>query len=110
MAKILVTGSCGTLGRPLVKELRKRGHTVYGCDLQHQRDPQYIRADISKFRQLERVFEQKYDYVYHLAAEFGRLNGEEYYENLWETNVIGTRNILEMCVKRRSSKYWWERI
>lgn len=51
---------------------------------------------MSNHRQLARVFEsQAYDYVYHLAAEFGRLNGEEYYDTLWETNVIGTRNILE---------------
>ena len=94
--KILVTGSKGTLGVPLVKELKKRGHEVWQCDLQHQRDENYIRADISKSRQLERVFEQDYDYVYHLAAEFGRINGEEYYETLWETNAIGTRNILEL--------------
>jgi dTDP-glucose 4,6-dehydratase len=67
--KILVTGDQGTLGRLLVKELRKRGHEVWGCDLCHQRDDNYIRADISSFRQLERVFEQDYDYVYHQAAE-----------------------------------------
>ncbi|MGH9202831.1 MAG: NAD-dependent epimerase/dehydratase family protein, partial [Vicinamibacterales bacterium] len=35
MSKILVTGSEGTLGRPLVRELRRRGHDVWGCDLQH---------------------------------------------------------------------------
>src|ERR1041385_3355262 len=101
MAKILVTGNKGTLGRPLVKELRKRGHEVWGCDLQHQADQQYYRADTSNYRQLERVFEQEYDYVYHLAAEFGRINGEEYYDTLWETNVIGTRNILELQRKLR---------
>jgi len=96
MSRILVTGSKGTLGTPLVKELQKRGHEVWQCDLQHQRDDNYIRADISNYRQLQRVFEaNQYDYVYHLAAEFGRINGEEYYDTLWETNVIGTRNILE---------------
>lgn len=94
--KILVTGSKGTLGTPLVKELLKRGYEVWQCDLQHQRDDNYIRADLSNYRQLERVFEaNQYDYVYHLAAEFGRINGEEYYDTLWKTNVIGTRNILE---------------
>jgi dTDP-glucose 4,6-dehydratase len=98
--KILVTGSKGTLGVPLVCELRKRGHEVWQCDLQHQRDGDYFRADVSKYRQLERVFEQDYDYVYHLAAEFGRINGEEYYDSLWETNVIGTRNILEWQKKK----------
>lgn len=99
--KILVTGSKGTLGVPLVKELIKRGHEVWQCDIQHQRDDNYIRADISNYRQLERVFESsQYDYVYHLAAEFGRINGEEYYDTLWETNVIGTRNILEWQKKK----------
>src|SRR5712671_601886 len=101
MAKILITGAMGTLGRPLKRELKKRGHEVWGVDLQHQAEEKYYRADIASFRQLERVFEQKYDYVYHLAAEFGRINGEEYYDTLWTTNVIGTRNLLE--IQRRSS-------
>lgn len=95
MAKVLVTGSKGTLGSSLVLELQRRGHDVWQMDLQHQPDMQYFRADVSNHRQLSRVFEQDYDFVYHLAAEFGRINGEEYYDTLWETNVIGTRNILE---------------
>ncbi|TCL60288.1 dTDP-glucose 4,6-dehydratase [Hydrogenispora ethanolica] len=95
MAKILITGSRGTIGTPLTKELIKRGHDVWQVDLQHCNEANYIRADISEYRQLERVFKQNYDYVYHLAAEFGRINGEEYYEQVWKTNVIGTRNILE---------------
>jgi dTDP-glucose 4,6-dehydratase len=96
--KILVTGASGTLGRPLVRELQSRGHDVWGCDLQHQADPRSIRADIRSYRQLEQLLAQtgEVDYVYHLAAEFGRLNGEAYYETLWSTNVIGTRHILEL--------------
>jgi dTDP-glucose 4,6-dehydratase len=93
---ILVTGSMGTLGVPLVNELKLRGHRVFQCDLMHTNEDDYIRADVSNYRQLEKVFKDKFDYVYHLAAEFGRINGEEYYDTLWQTNVIGTRNILEM--------------
>jgi len=100
MAKILITGAVGTLGRPLRRELERRGHDVWGVDLQHQPDQKYIRADVSVHRQLERAFEQDYDYVYHLAAEFGRINGEEYYDTLWQTNVIGTRNVLEIQKKK----------
>jgi len=100
MTRILVTGSMGTLGRPLVRELKSRGNEVWQVDLQHQPDENYIRADVTSYRQLERVFEQDYDYVYHLAAEFGRINGEEYYDTLWQTNVIGTRNILEWQKKK----------
>lgn len=99
--KILVTGSKGTLGVPLVVELQKRGHEVWQCDLQHERDVNYIRANVSNYRQLGRVFDAcNFDYVYHLAAEFGRINGEEYYDTLWETNAIGTRNILEWQKKK----------
>jgi dTDP-glucose 4,6-dehydratase len=101
MSKILVTGSKGTLGRPLVRELKHRGHEVWQVDLQHEADERYIRADISSYRQLARVFEQDYDYVYHLAAEFGRINGEEYYDTLWQTNVIGTRNLLEWQKRKK---------
>ena len=100
MAKILVTGSLGTIGRPLVKELKSRGHEVWQVDLQHCQEDNYLRADISEYRQLDNIFQRDFDYVYHLAAEFGRLNGEEYYEQVWRTNVIGTRNILEYQKKR----------
>ena len=95
MARVLVTGSRGTLGQPLAAELTRRGHEVWRLDLMHSGEERYFRADVSDFRQMERVFSQPFDYVYHLAAEFGRLNGEEYYEQLWRTNVIGTRNVLE---------------
>jgi dTDP-glucose 4,6-dehydratase len=102
MSTILVTGSGGTLGRPLVAELRRRGHEVWGCELRHEPDERIIRADVRSYRQLERVFDEigDVDFVYHLAAEFGRTNGEEYYETLWETNVIGTRHILELQRRR----------
>jgi dTDP-glucose 4,6-dehydratase len=101
MAKILITGVSGTLGRPLKRELERRGHDVWGVDLQHQAEEKFFRADIASYRQLERALEQDYDFVYHLAAEFGRINGEEYYDTLWMTNVIGTRNILELQKKKK---------
>ncbi|MCD6213360.1 MAG: NAD-dependent epimerase/dehydratase family protein [Candidatus Desulfofervidus sp.] len=86
--KILVTGGKGFIGTHLVAELRKRGHEVRACDLMHSGEENYIRCDVSKYRQVERIFEEhKFDYVYHLAAEYGRWNGEDYYENLWMTNV-----------------------
>ncbi len=100
--KILVTGGLGAIGKVLIQELKKRGHEVWLCDLFHYHDSKYIRCDVSSFRQLERLFEShKFDFVYHLAAEYGRWNGEDYYENLWRTNVIGTKNILRLQEKYR---------
>jgi dTDP-glucose 4,6-dehydratase len=102
MSQILVTGSQGTLGRNLVTELRKRGHTVTGCDLHHG-EKNEIRADVAEYRQLYDVFDQvKPEIVYHLAAEFGRSNGQRYYEQLWKSNVIGTRNVIELCTTRQA--------
>jgi dTDP-glucose 4,6-dehydratase len=96
--KVLITGSLGTLGRPLYRELNERGHDVHGCDLRHSGQPGFVRADVSEYRQLANAFEEiQPDACYHLAAEFGRLNGELFYEALWQTNVIGTRNVMEMC-------------
>ena len=102
MAKILVTGGSGFIGTNLVGELRKRGHHVWVCDLGQSEGTNYIRCDVSKYRQLERVFDQHdFQYVYHLAAEYGRWNGEDYYENLWNTNVIGTKNMIRLQEKKR---------
>ena len=103
MAKILVTGGLGFIGSSLVRELRRRGHEVWICDILHSSDPKSIRCDVSKFRQLERVFETAgyFDFVYHLAAEYGRWNGEHYYENLWLTNVVGTKNLIRLQERKK---------
>jgi len=97
MTKILVTGGLGFIGSNLVPELRRRGHDVWVCDLGHSEGPNYIRCDVCKFRQLEKVIgDVNPSYVYHLAAEYGRWNGEDYYENLWLTNVVGTKNMIRL--------------
>lgn len=99
---MLVTGSLGTIGRPLTTELERRGHEVACCDLRHSEfeADAFMRADVAEYRQLERVFETyEPEAVFHLAGEFGRHNGERHYEDCFKTNLIGTRNVLELCAK-----------
>jgi len=111
---VLVTGGLGTIGARLVLELRARGHRVVACDLRHQPDqfgisvgsdlpaPQYVRCDVGEWREMEAVFSAFRDIrlVYHCAAEFGRWNGEDYYEKLWTTGAVGTRNVLRLQEQR----------
>ena len=113
--RILVTGGRGTLGQGIVQEFRNRGHDVFSVDIAHGSDevgfslrtdetkPYYARCDVGEYRQLERVFESfgPVDYVYHTAAEFGRWNGEDFYEQLWKTNVVGTKNIIRLQERLR---------
>jgi dTDP-glucose 4,6-dehydratase len=99
---ILVTGGLGFIGSNLVRELESRGHEVWTCDITHSDMERNVRCDVGKYRQVEHVFESRqFDYVYHAAAEYGRWNGEDYYENLWMTNAVGTKNILRLQEKKK---------
>lgn len=104
--RILVTGSLGTIGRRLTDELKQRGYEVFGCDISHDENEYgehfggsgtYRRCDVGVFRQIESVVRlARPDLVYHAAAEFGRWNGEDFYEQLWKTNVVGTKHVIRL--------------
>mgnify|MGYP006095225795 FL=1 len=98
---ILVTGGAGNIGTNLCNELRSRGHKVIASDLYNTARDDYIRCDVRNYRQLQHVIEElgPFNFVYHLAAEYGRWNGEAYYENLWQTNNVGTKNMLRLQEK-----------
>lgn len=104
MMNILITGSKGVVGSWLTKKL-SANNNVFGVDLIHADGESgftksmgvhdnYARCDIGNFRQLQRILDKRFDLVYNCAAEFGRWNGEDYYEQLWHSNVVGLKNLL----------------
>jgi dTDP-glucose 4,6-dehydratase len=95
--RILVTGGLGAVGAPLTRELRRRGNEVWVNDRVHAPGPNFLRADVGIYRQVANLFEEHdFDFVYHLAAEFGRWNGEDFYETLWQSNAVGTKNLIRL--------------
>ena len=108
---VLVTGSEGVVGSKVSEILSENGHHVFGVDLAHTNknyghglgkvdNENYFRCDISEYRQLSDVVEHvKPDIVYNCAAEFGRWNGEHFYEKVWKSNAIGTKNVIRLQEK-----------
>ena len=106
--KILITGVLGVVGSKLEEALLRRGHSVFGIDLAHTNrkyghglgkisDENYFRCDIGEYRQLRNVIEHfRPDFVYNCAAEFGRWNGEWFYEQVWKTNAVGMKNMIRL--------------
>lgn len=105
---ILVTGSEGVVGSKVSEILKDRNHNVFEVDLYHTNkryghglgkveDDSYFRCDISEYRQIQNVIDYvNPDIVYNCAAEFGRWNGENFYEDLWKSNAIGMKNIIRL--------------
>jgi len=106
--KILITGVKGVVGSKLSEILKERGYNVFGVDLFHADElyghglgkvpnNNYFRCDIGEYRQIADVIEHvKPELVYNCAAEFGRWNGEHFYEQVWKSNAIGLKNIIRL--------------
>lgn len=74
--KALVLGAGGFIGSHLVKKLKKEGFWVRGADLKYpefsntQAD-EFLKGDLRNPKFVEKVFDQRFDEVYQLAADMG---------------------------------------
>jgi len=96
--RVLVIGSEGNIGKPLVKHLRACGHDVLRCDIKQGWAGDYVQADI---RNLQDLYPVAYRFmpnvVYHLAAMVSRVTCEAAPEMTMATNVTGTSNVCQLC-------------
>lgn len=105
--KILVTGGAGFIGSHLVEELIKRDIDLIVVDINEDKKSYYFRQSLdkkSRFNNIDITDKKKitdfiiknnFAYIYHLAAE---AIVEKSYDNpyrAFNTNVMGTVNILE---------------
>ena len=100
MTKIFVTGALGFIGSYLIPYLTRQGHKVISSDV-HVRDyADYVRADVTSFEDLYKIFKEKnIDQVIHMAGEVGRMVGEEHPQKMMYVNNIGTLNLIKMCLE-----------
>jgi len=99
--RILITGSKGLIGRHLTAALQDRGVQVQGLDL---RANGADRGDVRAPSEVASAL-QGCSGVVHLAAVSRVIDGEKHPETCWDTNVVGTHNVLEAAAA--SSREPW---
>ena len=91
--KVLVTGVKGQLGFDVVNELKKRGHTPIGVDVDDM--------DITDAVAVEKVItDAAPDAVIHCAAYTAVDKAEDNEEICRKVNAYGTENIAKVCFRR----------
>jgi len=112
---ILVTGGAGFIGRWVVDKLIKDGHKVTAFDnLSNGRlenieefknnNFTFIKGDINKKEDLDKVFKEEYDIIYHLAASINVQDSIDDPEKTFFNDTVGTFNILERAKKQMFGK------
>lgn len=93
--RVLVTGSCGLIGRAALSELTGLGYQAVGLDLRGVGTEQGDTRDADRVREaLAGV-----DGVIHLAAVSRVIDGERDPDKCWATNVTALVKILEMMAE-----------
>jgi len=107
--KILITGGAGFLGSHLCEKYVNEGHTVICLDnfsngnlgnirtLLSNRKFKLVNGDIRDFDLLEKIISAEVDVLIHLAAQIHVDRSVIEPRETYETNVLGTLNILELA-------------
>jgi nucleoside-diphosphate-sugar epimerase len=105
---VLVTGGAGSIGTNLVRTLAGLDAKLvmildnmvagYEWNVPALKNVMLVKGSVSNDIDLKRVFNEKPDVVYHLAAFFANQNSVDYPERDLETNGFGTLKVFEYSV------------
>ena len=88
---ILVTGSSGSIGKNIVKKLRRYTNKITPID---------IEFDITKESNIKKLKRKKFDFAFHLAADKRADYAELYPSKVAKLNVVSTSNIATLNIKK----------
>jgi len=97
VTKVLVIGSEGNIGAPLVRHLRADGYDVLEADIRPAMREDYVMADINHPIDLLPAFDWGPDVVYILSAMVSRVTCEQASGLAIATNLAGINNVLQLC-------------
>lgn len=117
--KYLITGITGFLGPHLANKLINEGHEVYGLvriNMGRENDIRdivsdenfsklrFVYSDLTNFRKLNQIFkENKFDGVFHLAAQTHPPTSFTDPIGTWEWNVMGSINLITAILDNQPS-------
>jgi len=108
--KILITGSCGFLANNLIRKIiyEKHPYQIVSLDkcnintlnsIYWNTNHKFYVADVTDYHILDMIFQlEKPDIVIHTAESSSEPN------ELLNTNIIGTQNIIDLCIKYGTEK------
>jgi len=102
---VLVTGGAGAIGSNLVRELGNLGTKLVivldnlsaseAWNVPSLPDVMFVKGDVTNDIDLKRIFSEKPQIVFHLAAFFANQNSVDYPEKDLQVNGFGTLKVLE---------------
>ena len=108
--KVFVTGGSGHLGNNLVRRLLADGEEVRAlCHPEHNNqglrdlEIELVYGDIRDYTQMRQLI-NGCSRVYHCAAKISTLTGEREEKLVYDTNVLGTRNVLRAALENGVGK------
>ncbi|MDI6891099.1 MAG: NAD-dependent epimerase/dehydratase family protein [Thermodesulfovibrionales bacterium] len=112
---ILVTGGAGAIGTNLCGALADAGAKMviilddllsgYTWNIPQKKNIMFVKGCITDDIMLKRVFFEKPQYVYHLAAFFANQNSIDYPENDLKVNGFGTLKLLEYALFNKVERF-----
>ena len=108
MKKILITGGSGFIGRVLIDHLLLNNFNVHCYDLKkfksNSKNFKFFKGNILEKKKINQAM-KGCEIVIHLAASLGVLNTEKNNLECLDSNIFGTKNVLEVAAKNKIKKF-----